>query len=316
MRTSSVGLGLAVLSAATFGTSGAFAATLMRTGWTPGAAVAARICVAALILTVPAVRQLRGRWGLLRANARSVLAFGVVAVGGAQMFYFSAVQHLSVGVALLLEYSGVLLVVGWMWLRHGQRPTGLTIAGGAAAIGGLMLVLDVTGSQRVDIVGVLWGLAAATGLAVYFVISARTDESLPPIVTAWSGMVVGAVTLGILGAVQVLPMRVSTADVDLAGRQLSWVVPVLGLAVVAAAIAYATGIGAARRLGARLASFVGLTEVLFAVLFAWVVLDQRPTGLQAIGGVVVLAGIALVRVAEREPAPEPVAAPQPAGSIG
>lgn len=316
MRTSSAGLGLAVLSAATFGTSGAFAATLMRTGWTPGAAVAARVSVAALILTFPAVRQLRGRWRLLRANLRSVLAFGVVAVGGAQLFYFSAVQHLSVGVALLLEYSGVLLVVGWMWLRHGQRPTGLTVAGAAAAIGGLVLVLDVAGSQRVDIVGVLWGLAAATGLAVYFVISARTDDSLPPIVTAWSGMVVGAVTLGVLGAVRVLPMRVSAADVELGGRQVSWVVPVLGLAVIAATVAYATGIGAARRLGARLASFVGLTEVLFAVLFAWLVLGQRPTGLQAIGGVVVLVGIALVRAAEREPAAEPETEPQPAGTIG
>ena len=316
MRTSSAGLGLAVLSAATFGTSGAFAATLMRTGWTPGAAVAARVSVAALILTFPAVRQLRGRWRLLRANLRSVLAFGVVAVGGAQLFYFSAVQHLSVGVALLLEYSGVLLVVGWMWLRHGQRPTALTVAGAAAAIGGLVLVLDVAGSQRVDIVGVLWGLAAATGLAVYFVISARTDDSLPPIVTAWSGMVVGAVTLGVLGAVRVLPMRVSAADVELGGRQVSWVVPVLGLAVIAATIAYATGIGAARRLGARLASFVGLTEVLFAVLFAWLVLGQRPTGLQAIGGVVVLVGIALVRAAEREPAAEPETEPQPAGTIG
>jgi hypothetical protein len=34
-----------------------------------------------------------------------------------------------VGVALLLEYLGVVLVVAWMWLRHGQRPGWLTIAG-------------------------------------------------------------------------------------------------------------------------------------------------------------------------------------------
>jgi drug/metabolite transporter (DMT)-like permease len=93
-------------------------------------------------------------------------------------------------------------------------------------------------------------------------------------------------------------------------------VPILGLSVVAAAIAYASGIGAARRLGARLASFVGLAEVLFAVLIAWLLLDQRPTALQAIGGVVVLGGIALVRAAERDPAVSAAAPLEPAGTLG
>ena len=56
---------------------------------------------------------------------------------------------------------GTLFVVGWVWLRHGQRPRRLTVIGGVLALAGLVLVLDLTGSQRVDLVGVLWGLAAA-----------------------------------------------------------------------------------------------------------------------------------------------------------
>jgi drug/metabolite transporter (DMT)-like permease len=321
MRTSSAGLGLAILSAATFGTSGTFASALIATGWTPGAAVTVRVSLAALVLTIPAVMQLRGRWTLLRANLPLIIAFGGFAVGVAQLCYFSAVEHLSVGVALLLEYSGVLLVVAWMWLRHHQRPNRLTIAGGVAAIFGLVLVLDLTGDQHVDAVGVMWGLFAAFGLASYFVISAGAADNtgsaaLPPIVTAWAGLFVGGVVLGALGLVGVLPMHASTADVDLAGWQVSWLVPILGLSVVAAAIAYASGIGAARRLGARLASFVGLAEVLFAVLIAWLLLDQRPTALQAIGGVVVLGGIALVRAAERDRAVSAVAELEPAGTLG
>ncbi len=274
------------------------------------------------MLTIPAVVQLRGRWSLLRANLPIIVAFGGFAVGLAQLCYFSAVEHLSVGVALLLEYSGVLLVVVWMWLRHHQRPNRLTIAGGVAAIFGLVLVLDLTGDQHVDAVGVMWGLFAAVGLASYFIISAgaadggRAGDSLPPIVTAWAGLFVGGVALGALGLTGVLPMRASTADVVLAGWQVSWLVPILGLSVVAAAIAYASGIGAARRLGARLASFLGLAEVLFAVVFAWLLLDQRPTVLQAVGGAVVLGGIALVRAAEREPAVIAAAEREPAGTVG
>src|SRR5689334_6786176 len=115
------GLGLAVASAATFGTSGAFATALLGSGWTPGGAVAMRIAIAALVLTAPAMVQLRGRWGLLRRSAGSVVLYGLIAVAACQLFYFNAVQRLDVGVALLLEYLGGVLVVGWMWLRHGQR---------------------------------------------------------------------------------------------------------------------------------------------------------------------------------------------------
>lgn len=307
MRASSTGLGLAVLSAGTFGTSGTFAAALMAAGWSPGAAVTTRIGVAALLLTVPALVQLRGRWPLLMRNLATVAAYGVLAVAGAQLFYFNAVEHLSVGVALLLEYSGTLLVVLWVWLRQGQRPRRLTMIGGGLALGGLALVLDLTGDQRVDLVGVLWGLGAATGLAFYFVLSAHTDETLPPMVMAWAGMVVAAAVLLVAGVVGVVPLHASTRDADFAGTHTSWVVPIIGLSLVAAVIAYCAGIGAARRLGARLASFIGLAEVLFAVIFAWAFLDQQPSGLQLAGGVVVLAGIALVKADEddTEPSSEP-----------
>ena len=85
---------------------------------------------------------------------------------------------------------------------------------------------------------------------------------------------------------------------------MSWLVPVLGLSLVAAVVAYVAGIFGARLLGAKVASFVGLTEVLFAVLFAWLLLGQVLTPLQLAGGVLVIAGIALVRLDElRTPAP-------------
>jgi drug/metabolite transporter (DMT)-like permease len=300
-RAGAVGLGLAVLSAATFGTSGSFADSLMSSGWTPGGAVTARVGAAALLLTIPALIQLRGRWSLLRRSLAAVVAYGLVAVAGCQFFFFNAVEHLSVGVALLLEYSGTLLVVLWMWLRHSQRPRRLTILGGLLAIGGLVLVLDLSGTQRVDLVGVLWGLGAAAGLAVFFVLSAGTDDLVPPMVMAWAGMVIGALALLVLGLVGAIPFAASTADVHFAGHRTNWLVPVIGLSLVAAVIAYTAGIAAARRLGARVASFVGLAEVLFAILFAWLLLGQRPSALQALGGVVVLAGIALVRADDRQP---------------
>jgi drug/metabolite transporter (DMT)-like permease len=296
---SGTGLAVGVVSAATFGTSGAFASSLISAGWSPAAAVITRIAVAALVLTVPAVLQLRGRWYLLRRGAGKAAAFGLVAVAGCQLFYFNAIERMPVGVALLLEYLGPVLVVGWLWLRRGQRPRRFTAIGAVAAVAGLAMVLDLGGPARIDPIGVMWGLLAAVGLATYFLLGAAEDaEPLPPVVMAWAGMVVGAAALAALGLTGVLPVTATMGDVEFLGHQVSWVVPVLGLSLVASVIAYVTGIGASRRLGAKLASFVGLAEVLSAILFAWLLLGQLPSAVQFVGGAFILAGVTLVRVDE------------------
>lgn len=306
---SNVGLGMAVLSGATFGTSGSFAASLIAAGWTPGAAVTARVGIAALLLAVPAILQFRSRSATPK-SARTIVLYGIIAVAGAQLCYFNAVSHLSVAVALLVEYSGILLVIVWGWARHGRRPRRLTVIGGAIALGGLVLVLDLLGSHHIDAVGVLWGLGAAVGLATYFVLSAGADDTVPPVVLAWGGLAVGAVVLIGAGVAGAMPVHATRADVTLLNRQVPWIVPVVGLAVVAAVIAYLTGIVGVRLLGAKLASFVGLTEVLFAVIFAWLLLGQRLDAIQLAGGALVVAGIALVRLDEmRELAPPVAPAP-------
>ena len=53
------------------------------------------------------------------------------------------------------------------------------------------------------------------------------------------------------------------------------------------------------RLRPRFASLVGLSEVMFAVLAAWVLLGEAMTLTQAVGGVVVLVGLTLARQGDR-----------------
>jgi drug/metabolite transporter (DMT)-like permease len=243
-----------------------------------------------------------------------ICIYGLIAVAGAQLFYFNAIQHLSVGVALLLEYCGTVLVVGWMWARHGHKPRQLTGAGSAVAIAGLLLVLNLFGGARLDPVGVMWGIAAAFALATYYVLSSHVDNDLPPVAMASAAMTIGALVLLGLGAIGVVPMHASFGAVDLLGRRVSWLVPVLGLSLVAAAIAYVAGIGAARRLGPKLATFVGLTEVIFGVLFAWLLLNELPTSLQLGGGALIVIGIALVRIDELRPAETARQAPSDASA--
>lgn len=292
------GLGFAVLSAASFGLAGALARGLLDAGWSAGAAVEGRVVVAALALLGPALLGLRGRWGLLRRNAGTVVAYGAVAVAGAQFCYFQAVGSMAVAVALLVEYTAPIAVVGWLWLRHHERPGRETVAGAVVAAAGLVLMLGVLDGVAVSTRGVLWALGAMAGAAVYFVLSADESHGLPPIVLAGGGLVTAAVALGALGLVGLVPMHAHAVDVSYRGHAVPWWLPVLALGIVTAAIAYVSGIAASRRLGSRLASFVALGEVLAALLAAWALLGQLPRALQLGGGVLVLAGVVLVRLGE------------------
>jgi drug/metabolite transporter (DMT)-like permease len=263
---------------------------------------------------------------VLLRSAWQVTVYGLVGVAACQVCYFNAIALMPVGISIMLEYLGIVLIVGWLWVRHGQRPRPLTIGGGVAALGGLALMLNLTGSGGVSLIGVLWALTAAVSMAVYFFQSAATSATggvgdaragdantggagvggadadrpadLPPVVLTWGGMIVGAASIALLGATRVMPLRFAGSDVALFGGRTSWIVPVLGLGVLAAAIAYVTGIGAARRLGPKFGSFVAMAEIGFAVLFAWILLHQTPTAMQFVGGALILAGVIAVRLDE------------------
>lgn len=296
------GLLFAVSSAVAFGSSGPFAKALMEAGWSPTAAVTARMAGGALVMAIFATVIRPGWFREALRHSKTVIAYGLIPIAGAQLCYYNAVSHLSVGVALLLEYTAPVLVVGWLWATTKRRPSSLTLTGVALAVAGIMLVLNVFSGAHINLVGVGWGLAAAICAACYFLMSDQVDadgDGLNPITLAAAGLVVGAASVALLGASGVMPLTFTTNDTVIAGLTTSWVVPVIALCVVATAIAYTLGIIGISRLRPRFASLVGLSEVLFAVLAAWVLVGEAVTPTQAVGGAVVLLGLALARQGDR-----------------
>lgn len=294
-----LGIGLLIIASLAFGTSGAFAKSLLVTGWTPGAVVTWRVVIAAIVMVPVGLWALHGRWELLRRNALQLIAFGLLGVAGAQFFYFNAVAYLSVGVALLLEYLGILFVVLWVWLVRNQRPHPITAAGMAVAVIGLLFVLQVFAGIQLSWIGVMWGVLAGTGLATFYLTSSVDEhDALPPLTLAGVGLGVGALTLTTLSATGLISYATARADVTIGSHVVPWWVPILEVGLIAAALAYAVGVAGTRIAGATVSSFLGLSEVLFAVLVAWLVLGELPGLDQALGGILVLLGVVLVKVGE------------------
>lgn len=300
---------LALASTLTFALSGAFVKPLLEAGWTPASAVIARALIAAVVLAPFAAIALRGKWDSVWRARWRIVGFGLIPVAVTQLAYFAALARIPVGMALLIEYLAPVLLVGLAWVRTRRVPRAVVLIGSVLALVGLVLVIGPSAAGDLDLLGVAFAGVAALGLAAYFLIGAMPEDGLPPVALAASGLLVGGLALLVVGALGILPLGMTFGTVELLGAEVAWWIPLAIVAIVATAIAYATGIAATSRLGSRLASFVGLLEVAFAALFAWLLLGEALTPMQLVGGALIIAGIAFVR-SERERA-EFVADPLP-----
>lgn len=312
-RRLSSGLLFALAASAAFGLGGPFVKPLLEAGWTPAAAVLWRAGGAALILAIPAILSLRGRRHVLRRNLGTIAIYGIFAVIASQLCFYSAIEHMPVGVALLVEDLAPVFLVLVAWARTGRHPGRFTLAGSALALAGLVLVLDLSGGSMPELIGIAWALTASLGLCVYYVIAGRVDPELPPIALTAGAMVIGTAILLLLAVVGLVPLRASFDEVMFLGNEVSWLLPgavILGMSTV---LAYLLGIGGGIRLGTRIASFVGLTEVLFSIVAAWILLSELPTPIQFAGGALILTGVVLVRLqTERAPVTAQAHEAQPA----
>ena len=295
------GLAIAVASALAFSSSGPFVKPLLDGGWSLGAVLLVRMGVAALLLSPALLLAIRRQRGFLRRHGLLIVSFGLTAVAGCQLFYFAAMQRMPVAVALLIQYIAPVLIVIAVWVRTRRAPSRAVLIGSVVAMAGLVLVVDISGA-RFDLLGTIFALCAAVCAAAYFVIAGRAGDDLPPLALAAGGLLTGTLLMGVLVGTGVLPFAAPSITVTLAGLELPGILPLLWVGAVATTVGYALGVIAVPLIGSRLASFVGLSEVLFALGFAWLLLGETPAPIQFVGGALILVGVVLVRLDAASPA--------------
>lgn len=286
---------MGVVSALAFSSSGPLVKPLLEAGWSLSAALIIRMSLAGIILSPALIAAIRNRPAFLRRHWRALIAFGLVPVAGCQLLFFAAMQRMPVAVALLIQYLAPVLLVAFVWIRTRRAPSRLVMIGSVVAIVGLVLVVDVAGA-RFDLWGTILALGAAVTVCVYFVMSERTGDDLPPLALASGGLLVGALSMVVVAATGAIGFAAPDVTVAFRGIDVPGFLPILWVGAVGTTLGYALGVMAVPRTGSRLASFIGLSEVLFALGFAWLLLGETPGPIQFVGGGVLLVGVVLVRL--------------------
>ena len=313
-QTRTTGLALGVLSAVSFGASGPCAKALTDSGFTPLQAVWIRV-LGTVVVLAPAALLLRRRVIIssLRGNAWSVFMYALTAVALCQALYFVAASRLPVSIAILVEFTGPVLVVGWLGLVRRRHVPRTAYIGVATAVVGLLAVVEIWSGLRLDPVGIAAGLGAACGSASYFLLVERLAGRVDPLVLSSSGMLVGAVLLLPFAVPWHAPWHLIAGDVPVGVHKVPGWALIAVLVIVSTVIGYVAGAGAIQRLSAPVACGVAYIEAVSASVFAWIGLGQRLGAAQICGGVIVLLGAYIAQRSVAEPGfvpePEPLVLP-------
>jgi drug/metabolite transporter (DMT)-like permease len=253
----------------------------------------ARVAVA-LVALAPLLAWRRP--GLLRpppGTWPALAGFGA-SVAAVNLTYYVAIDHLPVGVALSLQYTGpaILLAATTLLLRDVSTQPGRLawVAAGLTLAGAVLVSRALEGLGALDLPGLAAGLASAVLFAAYLLAAelAGRRGAEPATTLLW----------GFLVAVAIWSVVVPW---------WSWPVATLANPGVAAAVAgvgllgtllpFALAVAAVRVIGATTAGIAATSEPVFAVVFAWLLLGQRLNPAQLAGAALVVAGVVVAQLA-------------------
>ncbi len=290
----------ALLAAVLFGANGSVTKVTMEAGLSPAQVTEFRLVGTAIIAGVVLLVIDRRAFALPRSQWPIMLVLGIVGVALLQATYAAAVQILPVGIALLLEYTAVLMValVAYFFFKEPVKAR-LWVAIALVLIG-LAVVAQVWAST-LDALGVVLALAAAVCLAVYFLVGERQVARTSPLAVSFWTMSIAAVFWSFVSGWWELSPSILSTPVDIGGAggvlEVPMALPLAWNVLLGSFAPFLLSLAALRHLPATAAGIVASSEVIFAFAVAWLWLGETLDAVQIIGAAIVLAGIILAQTA-------------------
>ena len=238
----------------------------------------------------------------LRTNRRELLylaAFGVFGVAFVQLFYFLAIHRLQIGVSLLIQYLGPLIVAviaHFVFKEHVRRRLWVAIA---LALVGLTLVVNLWSGVSLDGLGVLFSLLSACTFAGYMLFAERGLRRRDPISLLCYGFLFASLFWSIAQPWWSFPFDVPGKSVSLLGHLSDTHLPVWALLawmiVLGTIVPFMLIVGSMRHISATRAGIVAMVEPVVASVVAYAWLNETLSTTQLIGGMVVLLAIILAQ---------------------
>ena len=221
-----------------------------------------------------------------------LVIFGVFGMALCQYTYFRSIVIAGAGIATVLQYLAPSMIIIYLLVRYGKRPSTGEIISVILALVGTICLMGNNGfsfeSFRSDVL--FWGLLSAVGVAVYSVSPVRLLATYGTIPIVGFGMLLSGLVAAVLFQ---QPHSYATWDV--------WTVVgcfnVVFLGTIVSFNAYLEGV---KRIGAVPGSILSSIEPISAAFFGWAFLDNQFSILGLMGMAMIIATVIIIALEKRK----------------
>ena len=217
-----------------------------------------------------------------------LVIFGVFGMALCQYTYFRSIVIAGAGIATVLQYLAPSMIIIYLLVRYGKRPSTGEIISVILALAGTICLMGNNGfsfeSFRSDVL--FWGLLSAVGVAVYSVSPVRLVATIPIV---GFGMLLSGFVAAVLFQ---QPHSCATWDV--------WTVlgcfNVVFLGTIVSFNAYLEGV---KRIGAVSGSILSSIEPISAAFFGWALLGNQFNWVGILGMAMIIATVIIIALEKR-----------------
>ena len=220
-----------------------------------------------------------------------LVIFGVFGMALCQYTYFRSIVIAGAGIATVLQYLAPSMIIIYLLVRYGKRPSTGEIISVILALVGTICLMGNNGfsfeSFRSDVL--FWGLLSAVGVAVYSVSPVRLLATYGTIPIVGFGMLLSGL---VAAALFQQPHSYATWDV--------WTVVgcfnVVFLGTIVSFNAYLEGV---KRIGAVPGSILSSIEPISAAFFGWALLGNQFNWIGILGMAMIIATVIIIALEKR-----------------
>lgn len=295
-RNPAVGITAVSFAALMFGFNASSVKIILGTEISPEQLVLFRTAITALIAGLALFFTNKKAFKISKKEIPVLIFYGIFGIALMQWSYSNAVSLLPISVALLIEYTAIVIVplVSLLLFKEKVRPR--LWFGIAAVLIGLAIVSNVWNSA-LNPIGVAWAFMAAVCLSIYFLIGEHTQRKRDAMSTLFYTFAVAAIFWAIMNFINPGKMIDINLEFNLGGNLSGISMPVwaglLWIGIMGSFIPMLLDYIALGNLSATAVGVIATAETVFATIFAWAWLNESMTTLEVIGGLIVVAGIIL-----------------------
>jgi drug/metabolite transporter (DMT)-like permease len=295
------GYAMVAIAATLFAVNGTVSKVILKSGITADQLTEVRCAGALLGLVLLAAATRPASLRVHLGDLPLLIALGVGGLALVQWSYFYAIARLEIGIALLIQFVGPILVALWARFVFGEQVRQRIWLALCLALAGLTLIVEVWRGGRLSSAGISAAVVAAITYAAYILLAERGVRRRDPIsLSAW-GFLFATLFWSLLAPWWDFPGGRINDSVSLLGNLASshlsvWLL-MLWMIVLGTIVPFLLVVGALRHISATRAGVTGMLEPVVAILVAWAWLGESLDPVQLGGAGLTLAGICLAQTA-------------------